>query len=573
MSPRAHQHGGALADIGSDQFEAAFIRSRQRRHQQRQRQRHGEPTQPPGQRRNPDQRCQQPQHQRPGRCSGRRPNCKRPAREQAQKRDHGLDQGGGDGPQRVDQHPQHCQRRDQQRDQRDRHQVGDKSQHGELLEEHQRQRRKAERGHDLGAQVLGQPAAPSGSWQCSGGVVVVRSAGRRRLGRHQQGHRRERQPEASLQQRPGVERGDDVGRDQQHQQPRPAQADAAHRHAASQHQHGALGRYAPAGQKRIAGRHDHAAQACGQRRRHGQHQPAAAPPGRANHRAGQPGEHRDMHAADRDQVGNAGLAKDIPILALDRRLVADHQRRQYAGQARVGDAAPDRVADRLPGALDRVRGGALQQHGRGALAADANAAGGAHALLEPPQFGVKAMWVERAVGLLQAQRQAPALTGADGVARLVQRRLVAIAAEPAQRQLGRQVRGQVHRLAVQAGLLDFETEACARCAVLRHCRDHARDQQVAALQRRVQGVGQARIGTPASHTKAQCRPSSDQRQQPNGASTLPAQHRQDQQQTRRAQSEVRRQRPERRLLQLQCHAGQPSQATQRDPAPRLQTFV
>ena len=83
-------------------------------------------------------------------------------------------------------------------------------------------------------------------------------------------------------------------------------------------------------------------------------------------------------------------------LALDGGLVADRERGQHAGGARIGHPQPDRVAHALAQALDRVRGTVVEALRRAALAR-AHVATGTDSLLEQPQLEVEAVRVERAV--------------------------------------------------------------------------------------------------------------------------------------------------------------------------------
>ncbi|HEX7439540.1 MAG TPA: hypothetical protein VF319_05520 [Caldimonas sp.] len=77
-------------------------------------------------------------------------------------------------------------------------------------------------------------------------------------------------------------------------------------------------------------------------------------------------------------MGDTGVAKEIPVLAFDRALVADRERGQHAGDAAVGNTRIDRVAHALAQPLDRIAGGAVEQLGR----CVAHVADDAHALLE-----------------------------------------------------------------------------------------------------------------------------------------------------------------------------------------------
>jgi len=119
-----------------------------------------------------------------------------------------------------------------------------------------------------------------------------------------------------------------------------------------------------------------------------------------------------VQASDAHQVGNACVAEQVPVVAVDRRLVTHRQRGQHAGGLRIADTQHHRVADRLAGTLHRVAG-VLGQDAVKRAFADAHRAAGADALLEEPQRQVETVRVEAAVRLAQARGQRPALAGAQ----------------------------------------------------------------------------------------------------------------------------------------------------------------
>ena len=120
----------------------------------------------------------------------------------------------------------------------------------------------------------------------------------------------------------------------------------------------------------------------------------------------------------------------------------------------------------------------LQQLGLVPATHHTHIASGTHALLKPHQLHIEAMRVHAALRPLQPQRQAPALAGAQGVARVIQPGLVLKLGVPTQRQLRR----QRHGLAAQRGLLHLEGEAQARRAGLWQPGHHTGDQQVLPFQ-------------------------------------------------------------------------------------------
>ncbi len=352
----AQQYRRALADVGSDHLELALGRPRQRRRQQRQQQRQAERAQAPRQRHHQQRTAEQAHRHGPAGCCRGRPQAEGPAGQPVQHPHQRAHQRAGQRPQWRPQDAGQRQRHDRQRDQRDGQQVGDEADQRHLLEEHQAQRRQADTGQHLGA----QPAL-QGPGQPAYAARGQRRRARSWLGHHQQRHRHEGQPEARLHHRPGVEQRDHAGGGQQHQRRRPVQTGTAQQRHRGQHPQRALRRHAPAGQQRIAGRGQHPAPACSGRRGQRQHQPRAQTPQRSDQRRGEPGEQRHVQAADAHQVGHAGVAEQLPVLALDGRLVAHRQRRQHAGGACIGHAQQDRVAHRLARSVHRVAGGIGQQ--------------------------------------------------------------------------------------------------------------------------------------------------------------------------------------------------------------------
>ena len=145
-------------------------------------------------------------------------------------------------------------------------------------------------------------------------------------------------------------------------------------------------------------------------------------------------------------MGHPCLSEEVPVLALNRRLVAYRQCGQYAGRAGVADLAQDGIPHGLAQALHRVADGLIQQLGVGAALRHPHIAGGADTLLKPHQLHIKAVRIERTMRLLEPQRQAPALTGTQCAAGVGQHGLVIEIVVPAQRQLGGQL--QRHSLGV-----------------------------------------------------------------------------------------------------------------------------
>ena len=285
-----------------------------------------------------------------------------------------------------------------------------------------------------------------------------------RLGRHQQPHRHERQPEARLQQRPRIDQRDHHRCAQQHQRPGPALAPGAQQAGSQQHDHGALCRHAPTGQHRVAGGRSQAQPAAGSRRRQPVHGAPAAPPQSADAQAGQPREHRDVNAADGHEMGNAGLPEHLPIGALDGALVTHRKCCQHTGAARVWHLTVDGVAHGLAQAVHRVAStiGQPLRVGAGRCGArHPHITGGTQALLKPQQLHVEPRRIERAVWQLQPQRQAPALAGAQAAAGVVQQGFIVEVVVPAQRQQRRQRHRPALRVSQRHRVLHLKAETQA----------------------------------------------------------------------------------------------------------------
>jgi hypothetical protein len=584
----ANQHRAALPHVGGEELEAPRRRPRHAGREQRQQQGQAQRPHAPGQ--------WQHQQRAPGEAGDEAPGGR------------GRDVHAGPGPRSED--LQQCQQRAQgqrtemperrqhaarererrhdQRDPRLGHEVRGQADERDLLEGHQGQRGQAEARDDLGAGTRAQCAAPCA--QCA--VPCAQSAqhvplfaqgarprvpwrrrrpaqgwrGTRGLRSHQQADRRERQPEAGLQQRPRVERGDRHHRGQRHQQCGPVPAEAAQQCRRREHQHGAARRHAPAREQRVAPRDGDPAPACRQRRGQEQRRVPGPPPEAPDGSAAQPRQHRDVQARDADQVRDAGVAEQLPAGAADRGLVADGQRREDAGSARLGDREEDAVPHGLARTLDR-REALFQQASRAA-----HAARRAQALLEQPQLGIEAFGVQHAVRHLQAHGQAPPLARADRRRRVGHDRVFARRAAPAQPDAPRDAGGACVRVPIprapggrqRARRFDDEREALAVLRELRHLVDHADELELPPLPLGRERVRQARVGPPARGGEGEAE-RGGQCEEPRGGSGGPEPGRPAERERGRRQQPIGVPRPQRGLLQLQRRAGHPGQHQRRPP--------
>ena len=236
---------------------------------------------------------------------------------------------------------------------------------------------------------------------------------------------------------------------------------------------------------------------------------------------------------------------------LDRALVADRQRRQHAGGAAIVDVRVDRIANALAQALDRITGAGVDQRRRRV----AHVAGGADALLEERELVVEAVRIEIAVRLTQPHREAPALTGAQGQARLDQRGVLVEAGIPAERE---QARHAVDR----AARIDREAKAQPARALLRQAGDDTGDDEIAALERRRQRFGRAQRRLPARRREAarqRCGDGDDE-----GPSRESDRH--EHERRCRGNGDIDRERPQLALLELQGDAGEPGERQRHQPS-------
>ncbi|EXI76068.1 MAG: hypothetical protein AW07_00582 [Candidatus Accumulibacter sp. SK-11] len=294
------------------------------------------------------------------------------------------------------------QRRDDKADQRDRHGVGQRRDERELLEEEQQQWQRTQRHRPLRRSPVGQRRAPA-----------ALTAESRRADEEEDGDGGEREPEAWRQHRPWIE--------QQHGQQRQQQAAAGAEVAPGpqrqrdhrQHVQRPLRRHGEAGEQGVAeGR-----QPAGSDRhllcRQGEQEPLAAPPQPADEATAEGCHHRHVQTGNRHQVGDTGLPEESPLLAGDRLLVANRECNEYTGVGGVAEHLVEGLAQPVAQALDEVGGSddeiveALRRRLR------ANVTGRPQVALEEPGLVVECQRIGVAVRPLEANGEAPALTGAN----------------------------------------------------------------------------------------------------------------------------------------------------------------
>ncbi len=186
----------------------------------------------------------------------------------------------------------------------------------------------------------------------------------------------------------------------------------------------------------------------------------------------------------------AGAGEELPLLRIDRVLVADRERDQNARIRTLGQGVADFFPRRRAQPLEPVPG----HPGRHTLGDDLSAlircaarrhshvAGRANAALEQPGLVIEPVRVGAAVRPAQPHRETPALPGphrkhAPGIVR----RESAVGGE--------------HDASRHPGLrrLDVEIEAHAALEGLRQAGDDTDDDDIAPLERRIQPVGKPQV--------------------------------------------------------------------------------
>ena len=189
------------------------------------------------------------------------------------------------------------------------------------------------------------------------------------------------------------------------------------------------------------------------------------------------------------QVAHPGSGEQLPVVAIDRALVADRKRDDDTAVRRIGQRILQARTRGLARPIDRgaerpdKRG---QQALRRFAARRANIAGGANATFQQPCLVVEAVRVGATVRLAQAQVEAPTFPRMNH--RIVRRGVRYIAAVPCQLNPSRQ------RGAGGQYLLGREFKADPALKVLGQRCDDADDLDVAAFERFRQLVSKAHMG-------------------------------------------------------------------------------
>ena len=254
-------------------------------------------------------------------------------------------------------------------------------------------------------------------------------------------------------------------------------------------------------------------------------------------------------------MGDPGVAEQVPIRAVDGRLIADRQRRQNACDAAVRHVCVNRITDRLARAFDRKSGVALQTLRRPV----AHVARGADAEFEQVQLVVESVRIDVAVRAAQPHRERPALPGAQFTLRLAQGGVFVEASVPAERQQGRQFDAQ----ALQLGDLGTESKPQTARARLRKARHNALNNHVLPFESSRQNFGDAPNRTPTRRAESHQR----QAHKAERKCRAPAPSHCEQDRADHDRRRIGLARQEQTLLQLQRHAHEPRQPQARKPPP------
>ena len=195
-------------------------------------------------------------------------------------------------------------------------------------------------------------------------------------------------------------------------------------------------------------------------------------------------------------MGRAGAVEGGPQIALDRPLVAHHQRHQNAGpRVIVGrQQGGERIAHAKAQALDDIV--RPPDHLRQALRRIlADVAGRPDVAFEQPGFVIETVRVGVAVRALQAHRQSPALAGFQRLAD--EFFAVALALVP------RQHDPLWNHGCYGRHLFNGKFEAAALAEILRQRRDDADHLDVAPFPCGRQRIGQADVGAPRGPREAE----------------------------------------------------------------------
>jgi hypothetical protein len=525
----AHQHRIALPHVSGQQLKGAGCRAWVRPEHNRPKQGQNRPF--PGARpphhAHPSP-CQR-KHGQPPRRHGHRHTGPRPCSQPSQHRSHGLQ-----GPRRPlpcigPKHTQEGQRGHDQGHPGNGQQIGHHAHHRHLSKKQKRERGQSQGDHRLFAQqssdALPNPRAPNRALGCTPTVPRAHShhigakprvqhdrlgdllsSGRGTRG-HQHPDRHKTQPKPWLQQGPRVP-GEHHGTSRQpHQRTMPlAGRQAQHKHH-TQHQQGALCGHTPATEQGIKTGQQQARHSPHLGRRPTQSTLKApqrrAPPAPSHHARGQPSKHGHMQARNAHEMGHPGGPEDIPIAAVNRRLVTrDKGRHDACSLGGVGICARGRqmrqqaLAHRLSPAFYRVRPSAGQTQRRWVFAACAHIACSANPLLPQPQLVVKSPWVQVTMGRFQAHPQTPTLTGLNRLGQGGGAPATVVHAGlpvPTQIHLWRQVCAQLQRfcgpLRIQSpSLLNAKAKAPTQILPLGHGLHQAHHIQVLPFKRWSDGV-------------------------------------------------------------------------------------
>jgi len=460
---RTQHHRQSLPHVQHPQSECTVLRALHGRPDQRQQQQRAQPAhrraarqqQPAG----PEQRQAQSPRLYLGNMDMRAGQAGNTLEQPPQRRTQPSGQDQDRPSQRRRQHQQRRaeqdQRHDQEAHQRHRDQVRQRARQRGLAEEPQGQRQQRHRHHRLRQRQLAQHAAPA--LHARGQAV------------HQEGHPGEGQPEARTQYGKRIDRkhGEQSQGQRLHRRHMPPRTACERDYR--DHQQGAHGRQAEAGQRAVESGEQQRGQRLHLPPRHAQ-------PERGPQRIGQPHQphtrhrrHADMKAGDGDQMRSAIRARHLPIVLAQAARIAYRERAQQRRGADIGDMCGDALGDGRARSVDapcaRIKAGVGRPF--------AHIACSDRAALERTALTVTAARIDQAARPLEPHRQTPARTGRDRRSCPIPRHIPRKPHHAAQRD----------RLVAYRRPLHLQQEPCRFIALLRQAGHGADHDQIAPFQR------------------------------------------------------------------------------------------
>ena len=183
-------------------------------------------------------------------------------------------------------------------------------------------------------------------------------------------------------------------------------------------------------------------------------------------------------------MGHARSTKNIPVCAVNRTLVANHQSCNHSRSLRVKHLQLNALAQRLAQPRNGVKPRLSHTLGSNLFGSRTHITRGLNPLLPQPQLVIKTMLVAAAVRRFHPHRQFPTLTGSHRlrlVLKLPRRSICACGRHPVVPTHIHPLRKSNRDAAAQAGRLHAQPETQAGRITLRQLGHDARDTQILAL--------------------------------------------------------------------------------------------